>query len=73
MLKFYGLVAQSVEQRIENPCVAGSTPAEATIRFVVSLQINTAHAQTAWPPLTFLRSLQIDTAHVQTAWPPLDS
>ncbi len=27
-----GLVAQSVEQRTENPCVAGSIPARATIK-----------------------------------------
>jgi hypothetical protein len=27
----YGPIAQSVEQRIENPCVAGSIPARATI------------------------------------------
>ena len=26
-----GLVAQSVEQRTENPCVAGSIPARATL------------------------------------------
>ena len=34
VLKFYGLVAQLVERRIENPCVAGSIPAEATIYVV---------------------------------------
>ena len=28
-----GLVAQSVEQRIENPCVGGSIPPQATIHF----------------------------------------
>jgi hypothetical protein len=28
-----GLVAQSVEQRIENPCVGGSIPPQATIQF----------------------------------------
>ena len=28
---FYGSIAQSVEQRTENPCVAGSIPAGATI------------------------------------------
>ena len=27
----FGFVAQSVEQRTENPCVAGSIPARATI------------------------------------------
>ena len=30
---FVGLVAQSVEQRIENPCVGGSIPPQATKRF----------------------------------------
>ena len=29
----FGFIAQSVEQRTENPCVAGSIPAEATIVF----------------------------------------
>ncbi len=28
---FFGSIAQSVEQRTENPCVAGSIPAGATI------------------------------------------
>ena len=28
---FFGFIAQSVEQRTENPCVAGSIPAGATI------------------------------------------
>jgi hypothetical protein len=28
--QYYGLVAQSVEQRIENPCVGGSIPPQAT-------------------------------------------
>jgi hypothetical protein len=27
----FGLVAQSVEQRTENPCVAGSIPVQATL------------------------------------------
>ena len=27
----FGLVAQSVEQRTENPCVGGSIPPEATL------------------------------------------
>ena len=30
---FFGSIAQSVEQRTENPCVAGSIPAGATILF----------------------------------------
>ncbi len=30
-LSIYGFIAQSVEQRTENPCVAGSIPAGATI------------------------------------------
>ena len=29
-LENYGLVAQSVEQRTENPCVGGSIPPQAT-------------------------------------------
>ena len=29
---FFGSIAQSVEQRTENPCVAGSIPAGATIK-----------------------------------------
>ena len=29
--RHYGFIAQSVEQRTENPCVAGSIPAGATI------------------------------------------
>ena len=29
--RHYGSIAQSVEQRTENPCVAGSIPAGATI------------------------------------------
>ena len=33
---YFGFIAQSVEQRTENPCVAGSIPAGAT-----SLAINT--------------------------------
>ena len=32
-VKASGQVAQSVEQRIENPCVGGSIPPQATIRF----------------------------------------
>ena len=28
----FGLVAQSVEQRTENPCVGGSIPPEATLK-----------------------------------------
>ncbi len=31
---FVGLVAQSVEQRIENPCVGGSIPPQATKRII---------------------------------------
>ncbi len=34
-----GFVAQLVEQRIEDPCVAGSTPAEATILSLAHLGI----------------------------------
>jgi hypothetical protein len=30
---FYGLVAQSVEQWTENPCVGGSIPSQATMFF----------------------------------------
>jgi hypothetical protein len=30
----YGSVAQSVEQRTENPCVGGSIPSRATIYFI---------------------------------------
>jgi hypothetical protein len=30
----FGLVAQSVEQRIENPCVGGSIPPRATKEFL---------------------------------------
>ena len=30
---FFGSIAQSVEQRTENPCVAGSIPAGATMKF----------------------------------------
>jgi len=30
LCQYYGLIAQSVEQRTENPCVAGSIPAQAT-------------------------------------------
>ena len=33
-----GLVAQSVEQRTENPCVGGSIPSQATINWLVSTQ-----------------------------------
>jgi hypothetical protein len=29
---WYGTIAQSVEQRTENPCVAGSIPAGTTLR-----------------------------------------
>ncbi len=43
-LRFYrsyiiGLVAQSVEQRTENPCVGGSIPSQATILVVLNLII----------------------------------
>ena len=31
-----GLVAQSVEQRTENPCVGGSFPSQATIKWRIS-------------------------------------
>ena len=34
---FYGSIAQLVEQRTENPCVAGSTPAGATILYMKKL------------------------------------
>ena len=34
-LENYGLVAQSVEQRTENPCVGGSIPPQATKNCVV--------------------------------------
>ena len=34
--KFYGRIAQSVEQRTENPCVAGSIPAPANKSVSVS-------------------------------------
>ncbi|MDB5125859.1 MAG: hypothetical protein JWQ85_91 [Mucilaginibacter sp.] len=30
-LKRSGIIAQSVEQRTENPCVAGSIPADTTL------------------------------------------
>ncbi len=32
-----GLIAQLVEQRTENPCVAGSIPAQATFSFLPNL------------------------------------
>ena len=32
-----GLIAQLVEQRTENPCVAGSIPAQATFSFLINL------------------------------------
>ena len=35
MRPFAGCVAQLVEQRTENPCVAGSIPAAATILFSI--------------------------------------
>ena len=34
---FFGSIAQSVEQRTENPCVTGSIPVGATICFVKTL------------------------------------
>ena len=36
----YGFIAQSVEQGTENPCVAGSIPAGATILLVFKIYIN---------------------------------
>ena len=36
---FFGSIAQSVEQRTENPCVAGSIPAGATILYIKILYI----------------------------------
>ncbi len=35
----YGSVAQSVEQRTENPCVGGSIPFRATIDLIVSFKV----------------------------------
>ena len=35
---FYGLVAQSVEQRIENPCVGSSILSRATINGIAKLR-----------------------------------
>ena len=32
---FFGSIAQSVEQRTENPCVAGSIPAGATMKKIL--------------------------------------
>ena len=37
---FIGFIAQSVEQGTENPCVAGSIPAGATILLVFKIYIN---------------------------------
>ncbi len=31
---YFGLIAQSVEQGIENPCVPGSIPGQATIQLI---------------------------------------
>ena len=43
----FGFIAQSVEQRTENPCVAGSIPAEATIVFYcMRPQLNWIERQT---------------------------
>ena len=36
-LSIYGFIAQSVEQGTENPCVAGSIPAGATILFIETI------------------------------------
>ena len=33
-----GFIAQSVEQRTENPCVTGSIPVEATIKYLLKAE-----------------------------------
>ena len=38
--KLSGLVAQLVEQRIENPCVGGSIPSRATIFLLQFIKVN---------------------------------
>ena len=38
--RHYGFIAQSVEQRTENPCVAGSIPAGATKLIIEILKID---------------------------------
>ena len=44
-----GPVAQSVEQRIENPCVGGSIPPQATtLYFVYRVQVHVWKTQYAW-------------------------
>jgi hypothetical protein len=46
-IAFYGLVAQSVEQRTENPRVGGSIPSQATIFGGVAKWLNAADCKSA--------------------------
>ena len=64
--KHFGQVAQLVEQRTENPCVAGSIPALST-RFLGSFERSTFGNVRVAPELAILTYISEGNDHATTA------